>query len=71
MRGSKARPKTGFNSNMHKRPLPESSGASLAKRPHLENRTEGHQGGKKWTCGGVPASSTYSRKKGIHGGQHS
>ena len=31
----------------------ESSGASLAKRPHWENRNEAHQGGKKSTGGSV------------------
>ena len=32
---------------VQKRLMPESSDASLAKRPHLESRTETHPGGKK------------------------
>ena len=69
MRGGKARPKTGFHFNVQKRPMPESTGISLAKRPHLESRTEAHQGDRKYTAGCVSASYTDSRKKGRHGGQ--
>ena len=36
VRGGKFRPMTGLHFNVQKRPVPESSGASLAKRPHLE-----------------------------------
>ena len=36
-RGGKTRPWTGFHFMVQKRPVPESSGASLAKRPHLES----------------------------------
>ena len=35
-RGGKTRPQTGFNFSVQKRPVLESSGASLDKRPHLE-----------------------------------
>ena len=70
-RDGKARPKTGFHYSIHKRPLLESSGASVAKKPHLESKTEDHQGGRKLTGGSVSASSSDSRKKGSHGGQHS
>ena len=35
-RGDKTRPWTGFNFMVQKRPVPGSSDASLAKRPHLE-----------------------------------
>ena len=70
MRGCKARPKMGFHFNVPKRPVLESSGASLANRPHLESRTEAFQGGRKSTGGSVSARSTDSMKKGNHGGQH-
>ena len=70
MRGGKARPKTGFHFNVQKRPVWKSSGASLTKRPCLESRTEAHQGGRKYTISNVTASSTDSRKKRSHGGQH-
>ena len=33
--------------------MSESSGASLAKRPHLEGRIETHPGGKKSAGGSV------------------
>ena len=40
MRGGKARPMTAFHFNVPKRPVPQSSGSSLAKRHCLENGTE-------------------------------
>ena len=43
----------------------------LAKRPHLECRTEACQGGMISTAGSVYASSTNSRKKGSDGIWHS
>ena len=43
MTGDKARPKTEFHFNVQERSVPESSGASLAKRPCLESRTESCQ----------------------------
>ena len=52
---------------MQKRPVLELSGASLAKRPHLESRIETHQGGKKSAVGSVSASSADARKKGDWG----
>ena len=74
-RASKARPWAGFQFTVHKRPMSGSvlgtSGASLPKRPHLENMNEAHPHGKKSAGGTVSTSSTQSRRKGGHGGQHS
>ena len=70
-RGGKARPWTGFHFTVQKRPVPKSSGASLAKRPHVESRPETHPGGKKYAGGSVSASSADARNKGGQGGQHS
>ena len=65
----------GFQFTVHKRPMSGSvlgtSGASLPKRPHLENMNEAHPHGKKSAGGTVSTSSTQSRRKGGHGGQHS
>ena len=72
-RGGKARPQTGFQFTVHKRPVsgsvPGTSGASLPKWPHLESGNEAHL--KKSTGGTVSTSSTESRRKGGYGGQHS
>ena len=72
-RGGKARPQTGFQSTVHKRPMsrsvPGTSGASLPKWPHLESGNEACL--KKSAGGSVSTSSTESRRKGGHGGQHS
>ena len=38
---------------MQKSPVPGSSGATLAERPHLEGRIETHLGGKKSASGNV------------------
>ena len=62
--GGKARPRTGFHFTVQKRPVPGSSGASLAKRPHLESGNEAHPGGKKSTGGNVSTSSANTRRKG-------
>ena len=74
-RGGKARPQTGFQFTVQKRPMPGSvpgtSGASLPKWPHLESANEAHLHGKKSTGGTVSTCSTESRRKGGHGGQHS
>ena len=59
-------PKAGFRFNVHKQPVPESSGVFLAKKPHLSTRTESHQVGKK-AAREVSASFPNSRKKGSHG----
>ena len=48
-----------------------SSGASLAKRPHLESRTETHPGGKKSAGGSVSTNSADTRRKGSCGDGHS
>ena len=56
-RGGKTRPWTGFHFNVQKKPVPASSGVSLAMRPHLEIRIETHPGGKKSTGRSVSTSS--------------
>ena len=74
-RGGKARPWTGFQFTVQKRPLsgsvPGTSWASLPKRPHLESGNEACLGGKKSAGGSVSTSSAESRRKGENGGQHS
>ena len=67
-RGGKTRPLTGFHFNVQKRPLLESNGSCLAKRPHLESETETHPGGKKSAGVSVSANSADTRKKGSCGG---
>ena len=71
----KARPWTGFQFTVQKRPLSGSvlgtSGASLPKRPHLESGNEACQGGKKSAGGSVTTSSAELRRKGGYGGWHS
>ena len=47
--------------------MPECSGASLAKRPHLDSRIENCPGGKKSAGGSVSVSSADARKKGAMG----
>ena len=49
----KTRTCTGFHFMVQKRPMPGSSGPSLAMRPHLENRNEAHPSGKKSAGGNV------------------
>ena len=44
-------------------PMAESSGGSVAKRPHSNTRTENHQSGRKTSGGGASASFTDSKKK--------
>ena len=72
-RGGKARPWTGFQFTVQKRPVsgsvPGTSGAPLPKRPHLESGNEAHLHGKKSAGGAVSTSSTESRWKGGCGGQ--
>ena len=52
MRGARAKPKAGFWFNVQKQFVLESSGASLAKKPHLNIGIESHQGweGVSWGC---------------------
>ena len=68
-RGGKARPQTGFQFTVQKRPMSGSvlgtSGASLPKWPCLESGNEAHL--KKSAGGTVSTSSTESRRKGGHG----
>ena len=70
-RGGKTRPWTEFHLTLQKRPVPGSSGPSLAKRPHLESENEAHPIGKKSDGGNVSTSSTNTRRKWVCGGQHS
>ena len=46
------------------RSVPGTSGASLAKRPHLEHGNEAHPSGKKSAGGSVSTSSAETRRKG-------
>ena len=66
-RGGKARPWTGFQFTVQKRPMSGSvlgtSGGSLPKWPHLENGNEAHPHGKKSAGGTVSTSSTESRRE--------
>ena len=57
----------GLHLPVQKRTVPGSSGASLAKRPHLESGTETHSGGKKLAGCGALASSADARNKGAVG----
>ena len=66
MRGPRAKPKARFHFTVQKWPVPESSDASLAKKPHLDPKADGCQGGRK-SLGGTSPSNTNSRKKGSHG----
>ena len=74
-KGGKARPQTGFQFTVQKRPMSGSvlgtRGASLPKWPHLESGNEAHLHGKKSAGGTVSTSSTESRRKGGCGGWHS
>ena len=74
-RAGKARPWTGFQFTVQKRPLsgsvPGTSGASLPKWPHLESGNGAHLHGKKFGGGTVSTSSIESRRRGGCGGQHS
>ena len=67
-RVGKARPQTGFHFTVQKRPMSGSvqgpSGASLAKRPHLESGNEAHLSGMKSAGGSVSTSSAETRRKG-------
>ena len=54
-----------------KRPVQESSGASLVKRPHLESRIETHPDGKKSAGGSesVPVLLLLGRRGGMRGSE--
>ena len=49
------------------RPVSQSSGSSLAKRPHLEIRTETYLGSRKSAGGSVSVSYAKARKMGDSG----
>ena len=66
-RGGKARPQPGFHFTVQKRPVLGSSGASWAKRPHLESGNEAHPSDKKSAGGSVSASSADTRRRGPWG----
>ena len=66
MRGARAKPKTGFWYNVQKWPVPESDGASLTKKLHLDPKPDVCQGGRKST-GGASSITTDCRKKRSHG----
>ena len=70
-RGGKARPWTGFQFTVRKRPMsgsvPGTSGASLPNRPHLESGNEAHPSGKKSAGDSVSTSPAESRRKGMWG----
>ena len=59
---ARAKPKAGFWFNMQEQPVLQYGGASLAKKPHLDTKCNGHQGGRK-SAGGVTTSTTVPRKK--------
>ena len=67
IRGDRVKPKVGVRINVQKSPVPESYGASFARKPCLDTRTESHQGHRK-SSGGASTSSTDSRKKESQGG---
>ena len=71
LEGGKARPWTGFQFTVQKRPVPGSSGASLAKRPNLESGNEAHPSGKESAGGSVSTRSANTRRKGVCRGQWS
>ena len=52
-------------------PVAESSGGSVAKKPHSDPRMESHQSSRESSVCGASAVVTDSKKKGSHGGWHS
>ena len=68
-RCGKARPWTGFQFTVQKRPLsgsvPGTSGASLPKRPHLESGNEVHPSGKKSAGGSISTSFAEAKRKRV------
>ena len=65
VRGGRTRPRVGFQFNVQKQPVVESSRHSLEKKPHSDTRTESHQSDNKSSGG----DTSDSKKKGNHGGQ--
>ena len=70
MRSGRIRLSAGFQFNVQKQPVGESSVDSVVKKPHSYTRTESHQSDRKCLGGGASASVTAS-KKGRCGGCHS
>ena len=58
MIGVRTKPKAGFWFIVQKCSVPESSGASLAKKPHLDFKPDSHQSGMKSAGGYVLVSLT-------------
>ena len=71
LRGGRARLKVGSQLSVQKRPVKDSSGGSMAKKPHSNPDTDSHLCGRKSSGGGASPSVDDSKKKGSHGGQHS
>ena len=70
-KGGRTRPWTGFQFNVQKWPVPESSGGSMVKKPHSNTRTESHLSGSNSSGSGSSTSFSKSKKKGNQGGCHS
>ena len=62
MKGARARLKAGFCFNVQKKPLPESSGASLVKKPHHDFKPDDCQGGRK-SVGSISTRTTNVGRK--------
>ena len=67
MRGGKIRPYIVFRFNVQEQSVLESCGGSLAKKLHLNTRTESQYSGRK-SSGSASANLTDPRKKGSHDG---
>ena len=70
-RSGKPRLQTGFHFMVQKRPVPGSSGPSLAKKHLLESGNGAHPSSKKSAGGSVSTSFTNTRRKGACGDWHS
>ena len=62
VRGERAKPWVVLWFNVQKWPVSESDGASLAKKPHIDPKFDGHQCDRK-SSGGASSSTTDSRRK--------
>ena len=61
--------RVGFMFNVQKQPVLVSGSAFWAQKPHLDTRTESHQGGRKSTRDASTSSTYLKKNKGFHGGQ--
>ena len=57
VRGVRAKSRVGFWFNVQKQSVPEPGGTSFPKKPPLDRKSEGHQGGRK-SMGGALISIT-------------